>query len=70
MSRNQELFDRARFIVQREEIVLPGEVASPINPPSGCRFHPRCPFVMPHCSQVEPALKEVAPDHKVSCHLY
>jgi oligopeptide/dipeptide ABC transporter ATP-binding protein len=56
--------------VQREEIVLPGEVPSPINPPSGCRFHPRCPFVMPHCSQVEPTLKEVAPDHKVSCHLY
>jgi oligopeptide/dipeptide ABC transporter ATP-binding protein len=56
--------------VQREEIVLPGEVPSPINPPAGCRFHPRCPFVMPHCSQVEPALKEVAPDHKVSCHLY
>jgi oligopeptide/dipeptide ABC transporter ATP-binding protein len=56
--------------VQREEIVLPGEVPSPINPPSGCRFHPRCPFVMPECSQVEPVLKEIAPDHKVACHLY
>jgi oligopeptide/dipeptide ABC transporter ATP-binding protein len=56
--------------VKREEIVLPGEVPSPINPPSGCRFHPRCPFVKPQCSQVEPMLEEVAPDHKVSCHLY
>jgi len=56
--------------VQREEIVLPGEVPSPINPPSGCRFHPRCPFVKPECSQVEPVLKEVAPEHKVACHLY
>jgi oligopeptide/dipeptide ABC transporter ATP-binding protein len=56
--------------LQREEIVLPGEVPSPINPPSGCRFHPRCPFVKPECSQIEPTLQEVAPDHKVSCHLY
>jgi oligopeptide/dipeptide ABC transporter ATP-binding protein len=56
--------------VQREEIVLPGEVPSPINPPSGCRFHPRCPFVKPECSQLEPSLKDVAADHKVACHLY
>jgi oligopeptide/dipeptide ABC transporter ATP-binding protein len=56
--------------VQRQEIVLPGEVPSPINPPSGCRFHPRCPFVKPECSQVEPFLKEVAPEHRVACHLY
>jgi oligopeptide/dipeptide ABC transporter ATP-binding protein len=56
--------------VQREEIVLPGEVPSPINPPSGCRFHPRCPFVKPECSQVEPVLREVATAHKVACHLY
>jgi oligopeptide/dipeptide ABC transporter ATP-binding protein len=56
--------------VQREEIVLPGEVPSPINPPSGCRFHPRCPFVKPECSQVEPVLKHVAAEHRVACHLY
>jgi oligopeptide/dipeptide ABC transporter ATP-binding protein len=56
--------------VQREEIVLPGEVPSPINPPSGCRFHPRCPFVKPECSQIEPVLKDVAAEHRVACHLY
>jgi peptide/nickel transport system ATP-binding protein/oligopeptide transport system ATP-binding protein len=55
--------------VQREEIVLTGEVPSPINPPSGCRFHPRCPFVKPECSEVAPVLREVAPEHKVACHL-
>ena len=54
----------------REEIVLTGEVPSPINPPSGCRFHPRCPFVMDKCSVEVPVEKEVAPGHRVSCHLY
>ena len=54
----------------REEIVLTGEVPSPINPPSGCRFHPRCPFAMDKCSVEVPVEKEVAPGHRVSCHLY
>lgn len=54
----------------QEEIVLSGEVPSPINPPSGCRFHPRCPFAMDRCSQEVPVQKEVAPGHLVSCHLY
>ena len=54
----------------REEIVLTGEVPSPINPPQGCRFHPRCPFVMDRCSVEVPENKEVAPGHRVSCHLY
>ena len=54
----------------REEIVLTGEVPSPINPPSGCRFHPRCPFAMDKCSVEIPVDKEVAPNHRVSCHLY
>ena len=56
--------------VEREEIVLQGEVPSPINPPSGCRFHPRCPFAMEKCSVEEPVMKDMGNGHKVSCHLY
>ena len=56
--------------VIQEEIVLTGEVPSPINPPSGCRFHPRCPMAMDKCSEEIPVEKEVAPGHRVSCHLY
>ena len=55
---------------QREEIILPGEVPSPLNPPSGCNFHPRCPWVFDRCSVEEPVLQEAAPNHQVSCHLY
>ena len=56
-------------IVRKEE-VLSGEVPSPIDPPSGCAFHPRCPLAMPHCSQEVPEYKAVGPRHKVACHLY
>lgn len=56
--------------VHREEIILKGEVPSPLNPPSACRFHPRCPNAMDICSQVAPVSKQMAPGHWVSCHLY
>ena len=55
---------------QREEIIVTGEIPSPLNPPSGCRFHPRCPFAKPICSEVEPVLKQVDTDHQVACHLF
>ncbi len=54
----------------REDIVLSGEVPSPIDPPKGCHFHPRCPFVMEQCSRVEPILKDGGPGLRVACHLY
>lgn len=55
---------------QREEMIIAGEVPSPLNPPAGCRFHPRCPFVKPVCSQVEPVLRAATNGHQVACHLY
>jgi len=51
----------------RDRILLDGEVPSPLNPPSGCRFHPRCPVVMDKCSQGEPELAQGNPGHLVSC---
>ncbi len=53
----------------REDVTLAGEVPSPLDPPSGCRFHPRCPFVMPHCATDAPALRPES-GRLVACHLY
>ncbi|HYV40010.1 MAG TPA: oligopeptide/dipeptide ABC transporter ATP-binding protein, partial [Gemmataceae bacterium] len=54
---------------KRKRIVLPGDVPSPINPPSGCPFHPRCPVAEARCKTEVPALREVAPGHWAACHL-
>ncbi len=54
---------------KRDRIILKGDVPSPINPPSGCRFHTRCPYVMERCRVEEPAIREVRPGHQVACHL-
>jgi peptide/nickel transport system ATP-binding protein len=55
---------------KKERIILEGDVPSPIDPPKGCTFHPRCAHAMPECQQVKPTLKEVKPGHRVACHLY
>jgi oligopeptide/dipeptide ABC transporter ATP-binding protein len=53
-----------------EEVVLSGEMPSPLNPPSGCHFHPRCPAAMDICREVAPRVIQVGESHQVSCHLY
>jgi len=56
--------------MEQEEIILQGEVPSPLNPPSGCYFHPRCPAAMDRCSIDTPVVKEIAPGHTLTCHLF
>jgi peptide/nickel transport system ATP-binding protein/oligopeptide transport system ATP-binding protein len=55
---------------QRRRVILTGDVPSPINPPSGCHFHSRCPYVMSRCRHEAPALREVVPKHWTACHLH
>ena len=55
--------------VQSKRIILSGEVPSPINPPTGCHFHTRCPYAEARCKTEAPALREIAPGHFAACHL-
>jgi oligopeptide/dipeptide ABC transporter ATP-binding protein len=55
--------------IKRRKRVLQGDVPSPVNPPPGCHFHPRCPYAVERCRHESPLLREVGPDHMVACHL-
>jgi len=55
--------------IKRDRVILKGDVPSPLNPPKGCRFHPRCPVAIDRCSVEEPQFREARPDHMVACWL-
>jgi len=55
---------------KQERLTITGEIPSALAPPSGCRFHTRCPHAMPRCTEEIPLRKEVSPNHSVACHLY
>ncbi len=55
---------------RKQRMILKGDVPSPINPPSGCHFHPRCPHRMDICDKDEPVIKDIEDDHRAACHLY
>jgi len=54
--------------VVKARIILPGDVPSPADPPSGCKFHPRCRYAQPRCAEEEPAWRDVGDEHFVACH--
>ena len=56
--------------IEREEMVISGEVPSPLNPPPGCHFHPRCPMAMERCATDDPETRQLTPAHQVACHLF
>ena len=58
-----------RLARKHQRIILEGEVSSAVNPPSGCRFHPRCPIAEERCQAESPELREIQPGHWVACHL-
>ena len=57
-------------VIERKETKITGEMPSPINLPKGCRFHTRCSYIMPICSDTEPILRDLGNNHYVACHLY
>jgi len=54
----------------RSRVIVEGDVPSPINPPSGCHFHTRCPYAVARCRTEEPKLREIKPGHMTACHIH
>jgi oligopeptide/dipeptide ABC transporter ATP-binding protein len=66
------LLDQVPRLSNRKRVFesIKGEIASPLAPPKGCHFHPRCPHAMPRCSVERPELTQAASNHRVACHLF
>ncbi len=65
-----ELIPDPASVRRTRGLVIEGEVPSPVDIPSGCRFHQRCPYAKPLCREEEPALRDIASGHRVSCHFW